>query len=74
MQAEQSIPSTDDSRRLLNPAEVTERLRVSRAKLYRLIKAKQFPPPRKLGRSSFWSQAEIDAYIDGLKRETTPTN
>lgn len=45
------------------------RIGVSKATLYRLIKAGKFPPPIRITeRLSGWPSAEVDAWIDAKSR------
>lgn len=46
---------------------VTGRTTMHRTTVYALIKAGQFPKPVKLGRSSAWSEQEVDAWIEKQK-------
>ena len=45
--------------RLVRMKEITDRLGVCRATVYNMIRAKEFPPPKKKGRSSFWLEEDI---------------
>lgn len=48
---------------------VSGRVGMHPSTIYAEIKAKRFPEPVKLGRSSRWSEAEVDAWIEARKRE-----
>lgn len=50
---------------LLTIPEAAERLRVSRAKLYGLIRDGAFPL-RKIGRKSLIAATDLDQYVTGL--------
>ena len=56
-------------RQLLRLPEITERLGVSRATVYKLIKDDRFPRPAKLGASSVWDAAEVSAWVGDRLRE-----
>lgn len=48
--------------------QILEMLPVSKATLWRYIKAGKFPAPRKLGRSAFWVKEEAEqAIMDMVK-------
>lgn len=59
-------PIPTDGEQLRNVPETGERLRVSRATVYRLMSSGQLKPVR-IGRCVRIPQSEIDAYIDRLK-------
>lgn len=48
---------------------VRDRVGLHPATIYAEIKAKRFPAPVKLGRSSRWPESEIDEWIEARKRE-----
>lgn len=48
---------------LLRIDGVIAKVGLSRATIYRKVKANQFPKPRKLDGVAVWFQPEIDAYI-----------
>jgi prophage regulatory protein len=49
---------------LLRRPEVSQRVKLSKSSIYRLIKTGRFPSPVQLSQNSVaWSQAEIDAWI-----------
>ncbi len=50
-------------RRLLPIEEVMDLCGVKRTELYHRIKIKDFPAPVKIGASSRWVSAEVDAWI-----------
>lgn len=62
------MPSSNDSHELLTLPEVAARLRVNRRTLERLIAAKQFPAPLKVGGRSLIALAELNEYIAQLFR------
>jgi prophage regulatory protein len=39
-------------------------VKFSRAQLYRLVNAGNFPKPVKIGAKNFWIESEIDTYIE----------
>jgi len=55
--------------RLLRFSQVQEMVPFSRAKIYSLIKQKQFPRQVKVGGSSLWKLEEIIAYINSLENK-----
>ena len=55
--------------RLLRFSQVQEMIPFSRAKIYSLIKQKQFPRQVKVGGSSLWKLEEIIAYINSLENK-----
>lgn len=59
----------NDSRpQLLPPAEALRRLGgFSRAKMYRLMNTPEFPKPVHIGRSIYFDEAEISAYIESRR-------
>ena len=48
---------------LLTIAEVQSLLKVSRATVYQLIKARGLPVPLKIGRCNRWPKSEIEGWI-----------
>ena len=57
--------------RLITVADVCERLNISRAKLYRMMRNGEFPPPLKVGSQSVrWPQSELDEFLAELPRAT----
>jgi prophage regulatory protein len=63
---EQSKSETSTGRKLLRQSGVTAKYPCGKTKLYELIKEGCFPAPIKLGRVSFWDEAEVDAAIERL--------
>jgi prophage regulatory protein len=57
------------SRKLLRKPGVAAKFPCGKTKLYELIKEGKFPKPIKIGRASFWDEAEVDAAIDRLVAE-----
>lgn len=51
---------------LIKMPHILEMLPVSKATLWRYIKAGKFPAPRKLGRSAFWVKEEAEQAIMDL--------
>jgi predicted DNA-binding transcriptional regulator AlpA len=59
---------SDNHTQLLPPAEALRRLGgFSRAKMYRLIGTPEFPKPIHIGRSIYFDEAEISAYIESRR-------
>jgi prophage regulatory protein len=52
------------SKRLLRRPGVQDKVGMGRSAIYELIRSGQFPAPIKIGRSSFWVEGEIDAWIE----------
>jgi len=48
---------------LLGFASVSHYVGFGRSRIYQLINAGEFPPPVKIGKSSRWVKAEVDAWI-----------
>ncbi len=57
--------------RLVRLPEVKFRLGMSKSSIYNMIKKGEFPPPCKHGLSSFWSEADVDAKVEEIKRNTS---
>lgn len=55
--------------KLLRFSQVQEMVPFSRAKIYNLIKQKQFPRQVKVGGSSLWKLEEIITYINSLENK-----
>jgi len=51
-------------RQLLRRAEVLERIKCSKSKLYEDILESKFPAPIKQGRNSYWVAEEVANWID----------
>lgn len=49
--------------------DVLQIIKISRASLYRLAKKIKLLKPLKIGGSSFWSQNNINIYLDNLKKQ-----
>jgi len=49
--------------------DVLKIIKISRASLYRLGKKIKLLKPLKIGGSSFWSQNNINIYLDNLKKQ-----
>jgi predicted DNA-binding transcriptional regulator AlpA len=63
-----SRPRSKTSHRSFPPAllafePLSHYVSFGRSRIYQLIAAGEFPPPRKIGKSSRWVKAEIDAWI-----------
>jgi prophage regulatory protein len=61
------------SKRLLPLKEVLQRVPVSRARVYQLIAAGEFPRQVKVGTRSAWIEHEVDRWVDSLaaRRDAT---
>ncbi|SNS21198.1 transcriptional regulator, AlpA family [Sphingomonas laterariae] len=58
-----NIPSNS---RLLRITDVMERTALSRSHIYAMVRAEQFPAPKRLGaKCSRWSEGDVDAWIKG---------
>ena len=53
---------------LLTLEDVRERLRVSRATVYRLMAEEGLPLPIKVGRANRWLAVEVTAWLDARRR------
>ena len=57
--------------RLLTRRDIEARCRITRTTIYRLMRAKQFPEPIRLGpRAVRWHESEIEAWIESRPRAT----
>ncbi len=56
-------PQQEYAIQLIKLPQILEMLPVSKATLWRYIKAGKFPAPRKLGRSAFWIKEEAEQAI-----------
>ncbi|MEG3084043.1 AlpA family transcriptional regulator [Sphingomonas sp. PB2P12] len=60
--------TTDTTDRLLRLRDVMAVVGFSRSKIYKMIRAGEFPAPYKPGgASSRWSEAEIGEWVDSVK-------
>jgi prophage regulatory protein len=57
------------TRKLLRKSGVQAKFPLGNTKLYELIREGKFPAPIKIGRASFWDEAEVDAAIERLVTE-----
>ena len=48
---------------LLRRDEVMKKVGISKSTLYKLVREDGFPPPARVGASSVWVEAEVDAWI-----------
>lgn len=60
-------PGGKTTNHLLTVKEVADIFKLSVRKVWRLAAAGQLPPPLKIGRSSRWIAAEIEAYINTVR-------
>jgi predicted DNA-binding transcriptional regulator AlpA len=59
---------SDNHTQLIPPAEALKRLGgFSKAKMYRLMGTPDFPKPIHIGRSIYFDEAEINAYIESRR-------
>lgn len=59
----ESSKASAAGKRLLNISDVVDKVRLSRATIYRMVKAETFPAMVKYGRSSRWVESSIDEWI-----------
>ncbi len=59
------VSSREKPARLINSATVIDRLGISYATLFRRIKDKSIPAPKKLGGANRWRESDIDQLIAG---------
>jgi Predicted transcriptional regulator len=52
--------------RLIRLPEVMSMVALRRSSIYGLIGKGQFPAPRKIGRASVWSSAEVQQWIEAI--------
>jgi prophage regulatory protein len=57
------------SRKLLSIRDVLQRVPVSRARLYQLVKAGAFPRQVRVGGRAFWLEGEVDRWVDSLAEQ-----
>jgi prophage regulatory protein len=57
------------SRKLLDLRAVLQRVPVSRARLYQLIAAGEFPRQVRVGGRAFWLEHELNAWVDALAEQ-----
>ena len=53
---------------LLTMHDVMERLRCSRATIYRLVRDEGFPCPMKVGNMNRWPADEVEVWLAGTRR------
>ena len=58
---------------LLTAKDVCDVLRVHRCTLYRLIERGEFAPPLKIGSTSRWRTADVEAYVSGARKPKLQT-
>jgi prophage regulatory protein len=58
-----------DKDRLLDFQQLSDKVGMKRTAIYAAINAGSFPVPVKIGKLSRWVETEVDAWIDGLKRQ-----
>ena len=54
---------------LLKVNEVSARVAMSRMTLFRRVKAGQFPPPLRVGKSIYWTDTAVEQWIADLSTE-----
>jgi prophage regulatory protein len=62
-------PSHTASRKLLDLRAVLQRVPISRARLYQLVKAGEFPRQVRVGGRAFWLESELDSWVDALAEQ-----
>lgn len=66
-------PASARAPRLLRLPEVMDRVGLRRSAIYQRMSEGRFPKCRTLGaKCSVWVEAEINAWIDGIARSSTP--
>jgi len=55
---------------LIRLPDVLEQTGFTKSDLYRKIRENEFPEPIRRGRTSLWSQNEVNEYIERLKKES----
>ncbi len=55
--------------RFLKIQAVLDRVGIARSTVYAYMETGNFPTPIKIGRASFWSEIEITAWMDALKKQ-----
>lgn len=53
----------ESSNQLMSKAAVAQRLSMSERTLEKLVKARKFPPPLKLGKFAMWSQEVVERWL-----------
>jgi prophage regulatory protein len=61
--------SAHHCRKLLDLRAVLARVPISRARLYQLVKAGEFPRQVRVGGRAFWLEHELDAWISALAEQ-----
>ncbi|HGP4348912.1 TPA: helix-turn-helix transcriptional regulator [Pseudomonas aeruginosa] len=46
--------------------DLVSELRLSRATIYRMIRGKGFPTPKKIGRLSRWKRVDVEKYLEDM--------
>lgn len=72
MQTKHQADVQKKAKRLLKIGDLCEKTKFSKSFIYAEIDKKRFPKPVKVGRSSFWLESEIDAFIDDLIARRDP--
>jgi predicted DNA-binding transcriptional regulator AlpA len=58
-----------DDEECIGQSEVLRLLSLKRYMLYRKIRAGEVPPPIKPDERAYWKRSEIDAYLEGTRKE-----
>ncbi|PMQ03717.1 hypothetical protein DyAD56_18605 [Dyella sp. AD56] len=53
--------------RLVRLPEVLQRIGICKTHFYGLVRARSFPPPVKIGRTSAWPESEVSQFIESRK-------
>lgn len=55
--------------RLIRVREVLEKVGLGKTTVYALIKAGEFPQPRKVGHASLWVESEIEGWVRNVAEQ-----
>ena len=62
--ADTAASNRTSDHRLIDLNELTARLSVSHATIYRLMLRKEFPRPVKIGKASRWDEAQVNRWLE----------
>ena len=57
---------TETKGRLLRLPQVKKLFPVCATTIYKMIRDGKFPPPRKIGRNSFWRQEDVEDFLKSI--------
>jgi predicted DNA-binding transcriptional regulator AlpA len=60
------LPKTPKRRRLIDKATLLDRVPLSYATIWNMMRKGEFPRSKFVGERTFWLEHEIDAWIDGV--------